>query len=299
MITVNALSEVAALMGDPARAAMLQLHDGWPRPHRVGSRPCRRRDRADRVGPSRPHGRGQPARRPRAGPQPLLPPRLGRGGACHRIADGAGRRARPAGGEDRRVAARSRSPLLPHLLRPSRRPGRHGGDRFADPARPSRAQGRSATGRSPSRASCSASASASISTAPSRPTAVTSRASASTGRSGGRTSRARWARRSPTPSSRKAGPSACAAAAPCGSPIQVAGPLAATSALLSSLRAWPKVRPSPDGILAICRGAQDLLLAHRQIDVGEQQRAGLTHQLGPALDPVADAAPAPRNRRSC
>ena len=52
----------------------------------------------------------------------------------------AGERAQPAS-KSCGVAARSRSPLLPHLLRPSRRPGRHGGDRFADPARPSRAQG--------------------------------------------------------------------------------------------------------------------------------------------------------------
>src|SRR5260370_1200281 len=53
-----------------------------------------------------------------------------------------------------------------------------------------------------------------------------------------RASRARWARRSPTHSSRRAGPSAWAAAARYASPIQDAAPLPATSAPRSS-RARP------------------------------------------------------------
>ena len=141
MITVNALSEVAALMGDPARASMLQLlMDG--RAHTASDLALTAGVTAQTAsGHLVAHGRGQPAGRPRPGPQPLLSPGLGRGGACHRIADGAGRRARRARRQDGGVAARSRSPLLPHLLRPSRGPGRHRRHRFAHPARPSRAQG--------------------------------------------------------------------------------------------------------------------------------------------------------------
>ena len=156
-------------MGDPARASMLQLlMDG--RAHTASDLALTAGVTAQTAsGHLVAHGRGQPAGRPRPGPQPLLSPRLGRGGACHRIADGAGRRARPARRQDRGVAARSRSPLLPHLLRPSGGPGRHGRHRFADPARPSRAQGAARLVAHRPRASCSASGSASISTAPSAP----------------------------------------------------------------------------------------------------------------------------------
>ena len=76
--------------------------------------------------------------------------------------------------------------------------------------------------------------------------------------------------------------------------IQDAAPLAATSALRSSF-ALPKACPSPEGMCNL-RSAQDLLLAHRQIDVGEQQRAGLAHHFAAALDPVADLAGATKSK---
>src|SRR4029453_3672987 len=115
MTTVNALSEVAALMGDPARASMLSLlmdgraHTaselaltagvtaqtasghlsrmvggnllaararGRPRHYPARARPPRPRHRPDRERTSLPHGRGQSAGRPPPGPQPLLQARL-------------------------------------------------------------------------------------------------------------------------------------------------------------------------------------------------------------------------------
>ncbi len=161
----------------------------------------------------------------------------------------AGTRAPPAA-HRRRVAARSRPALLPHLLRPSGGPGRHRRDRCADPRRPYRAQGRARLEAHRGGRAVLPAASASTCRARAAPAAVTSRASASTGASGGRTSRARWARPSPTPSSAAAGPSGCGAAARCGLPIQDGGRSAATSAPRSR-RALPKASPSPDGILAI------------------------------------------------
>src|SRR3981081_2487766 len=102
MITVNALSEVAALMGDPARAAMLQLlMDG--RAHTAS-------ELALNSGITAQTASGHLSR--------LVSSGVGRRGARHRVADGTGRQARRARIEDGGVAARSRSPLLPHLLRP-------------------------------------------------------------------------------------------------------------------------------------------------------------------------------------
>lgn len=141
MTTVNALSEIAALMGDPARASMLSLlmdgraHTASDLAHNAGITAQTASGHLSRM------VEAEPAGGPRPGPQPLLSPRFARGGARDQIADGAGRHAGDAGIEKRGVAARSRSPLLPHLLRPSRWPGRHCRHRFADPAETARTQG--------------------------------------------------------------------------------------------------------------------------------------------------------------
>ncbi len=141
MTTVNALSEIAALMGDPARASMLSLlMDG--RAHTAS-------DLAHNAGITAQTASGHLSRMVEAN---LLAARAEGRNRFYRLASSevahaieslmalAGTRAPPAS-KSRGVAARSRSPLLPHLLRPSRRPGRHRRHRFADPARPSRTQG--------------------------------------------------------------------------------------------------------------------------------------------------------------
>ena len=109
MTTVNALSEVAALMGDPARAAMLSLlMDG--RAHTASDLALAAGVTAQTAAAIfRPHGRGQPAGRPRPGPQPLLSPGLGDvAHAIESLMALAGTRAQPAS----RSAAWRRDPDL-------------------------------------------------------------------------------------------------------------------------------------------------------------------------------------------
>ena len=141
MTTVNALSEVAALMGDPARAAMLSLlMDG--RAHTAS-------ELALTAGITAQTASGHLGRMVDGN---LLAARAQGRNRFYRLASSdvahaieslmavAGTRG-AARLPDRGVAARSRPALLPHLLRPSGGPGRHRRHRCADPRRPYRAQG--------------------------------------------------------------------------------------------------------------------------------------------------------------
>ena len=134
MVSGNTLAEVAGLIGDPARANMLlALMDG--RALTAGELAWAAGvTRADGERATRQAGRGAAGRGRAAGPPPLPPARLARGGARDRgtlMAIAAAARGATAG-----RAARRRAAGRPHLLRPPRRPPRRGARRQPAGPRP-------------------------------------------------------------------------------------------------------------------------------------------------------------------
>jgi hypothetical protein len=207
------IAEVAALVGDPARANMLvALMDGRALTAK-GAGVRRRRIAADRERPSRQAGGRAPAGLHLPGPASLLPGRLAAGRA-HAREHHPGGGDRGAAAPSAPLAARRRAAHRTHLLRSSRRPtGRR------DRRRPGRSRGGGPERRRRRGHGGWCGVSRGPPGARPRPdVAVPSAAHVWTGASGDGISPARSAPRSPIVASRSAGSIGSATAAPWRSP---------------------------------------------------------------------------------